>query len=86
MQALSCCSLYAANGPSAQQPAQQPAQQQQQQQEQQQQGQDGKRKRGAYTDWFKGGLFTLVVAAVQRSNDVPIYVCPIVWLLLHVNP
>jgi len=86
MQALSCCSLHAANGPSAQQPAQQPAQQQQQQQEQQQQGQDGKRKRGAYTDWFKGGLFTLVVAAVQRSNDVPIYVCPIVWLLLHVNP
>ena len=38
------------------------------------------------TGWFKGGLFKLVVAAVQRSNDVPIYVCPIVWLLLHVNP
>ena len=55
MQALICRSLHAANGPSAQQPAQQPAQQQQQQQEQQQQGQDGKRKRGAYTDWFKGG-------------------------------
>ena len=67
MQALICRSLHAANGPSAQQPAQQ---QQQQQQEQQQQGQDGKRKRGAYTDWFKGGLFKLVVAAVQRSNDV----------------
>ena len=45
MQALSCRSLHAANGPSAQQPAQQPAQQQQQQHEQQ--GQDGKRKRGA---------------------------------------
>jgi hypothetical protein len=67
---FSPCSQW--HGLSAQQPAQQPAQQQQQQQEQQQQGQDGKRKRGAYTDWFNRGLFKLVVGAVQRSNDVPI--------------
>ena len=73
MQALSCCSLHVANGPSAQQPAQQ----QQQQQEQQQQGQDGKRKRGAYTDWFKGGLFKLVVELSNAPTMSPFTFAPL---------
>ena len=77
MQALSCCSLYAANGPSAQQPAQQPAQQQQQQQEQQQQGQDGKRKRGPTLTGSRGGCSNWLSQLSNAPTMSPITFAPL---------